>query len=165
MVSLLSLELQEKVLLFRGGCIKSCFARWADITSDTEILETVSGLPIHLTGDIPESRAFQYPFGLEEHNFICAEIKRLLEKKVIVPSQHEPGELVSPIFIGEKSDGDGFRMILNLKRLNEVSEYEHFKMDTLKSVLNLVMPGIYMAKLDIKDAYYSFPIKEKDQKL
>ena len=165
MVSLLTLELQEKVLSFRGGCIKQCYSRWVALTSDSEILETVSGLPITLTGDLPESNAFQYPFGIEEQNFTSAEIHRLLSKRIIVRSHHEPGELISPIFIREKSDGDGFRMILNLKKLNKVSEYEHFKMDTLKSVLNLIMPGIYMAKLDIKDAYYSVPIKDKDQKL
>ena len=38
-------------------------------------------------------------------------------------------------------------------------------MDTLKSVLDLVTPGVYMAKLDIKDAYYSVPIRKEDQKL
>ena len=52
-------------------------------------------------------------------------------------------------------------MILNLKELNEVSEDEHFKMDTFRTVLNMVQPGIY----NIKDAYYSVPIKEDDQKL
>ena len=93
------------------------------------------------------------------------EVKRLLTKKIIVKCDHEKGELISPIFLREKSDGDGFRMILNLKKLNEVSEYEHFKMDTLKTALNLIYPGVYMAKLDIKDAYYSVPIKCKDQKL
>ena len=56
-------------------------------------------------------------------------------------------------------------MILNLKKLNKVSEYNHFKMDTLKTALNLIYPGAFMAKLDIKDAYYSVPIKQEDQKL
>ena len=34
----------------------------------------------------------------------------------------------------------------------------HFKMETIKFVLNLVTPNYYMAKIDIKDAYYFIPI-------
>ena len=128
------------------------------MTSDQDVLDTVSGLPIETFDDIQQSAHVQYPFGENE-------IDRLLYKKVIEQCEHEKDELVSPIFIREKSDGDGFRMILNLKKLNEVSEYEHFKMDTFKTVLALIRPGIFMAKLDIKDAYYSVPIREADQKL
>ena len=165
MVSTLYDELACRVQDFRGGRVKDFYHQWTCITSDPEILETVSGLSINLTGELPHCKAFQYPLGEEEQQFVRLEVKRLLTKKIIVKCDHEKGELISPIFLREKSDGDGFRMILNLKKLNEVSEYEHFKMDTLKTALNLIYPGVYMAKLDIKDAYYSVPIKCKDQKL
>ena len=36
--------------------------------------------------------------------------------------------------------------------------YINFKMETIKSALNLVTPNCYMAKIDKKDAYYSIPI-------
>ena len=84
---------------------------------------------------------------------------------MIAQCSHEAGEVISPIFLTPKSDGDGFRLILNLKKLNEVAQYHHFKMETLKTILTLVSPGIFMCKLDIKDAYYSVPIKIEDQKL
>ena len=45
-----------------------------------------------------------------------------------------------------KSDGS-FRMILNLKKLNDHMPYIHFKMETVKSVLNVVTSNCYMAKL------------------
>ena len=158
-------DLRTRVKFFRGGCIRNHYEKWVELTSDPEILETVSGMSIDLVEDVPSTGTFQYPFGVEESLFIQKEIQRLLEKGIIVKCHHEPGELVSPIFLREKSDGDGFRMILNLKKLNSISEKEHFKMDTLKSVLNLITPGVYMAKLDIKDAYYSVPIRDRDQKL
>ena len=50
--------------------------------------------------------------------FIDTEIKRLVEKGVIVPSCHETGEFVSTIFVRPKPDGS-HRLILNLKRFNE----------------------------------------------
>ena len=72
--------------------------------------------------------------------------------------------MISPIFLRPKDDGQ-YRMILNLKKLNEVSPYIHFKIETLASILTLVRPGSYMAKIGIKDAYYSVPAREEDQKL
>ena len=74
------------------------------------------------------------------------------------------GEFISPIFVRHKPDG-GFRLILNLRKLNEVAEYNKFKMETISTVLCLISPNAYMAKLDIKDAYYSIPIYKPHQKL
>ena len=37
-------------------------------------------------------------------------------------------------------------------------------MDTINTVLSLVTPNCYMAKIDIKDAYYTVPILEGHQK-
>ena len=105
------------------------------------MLETVSGLPIELLDDIPSNASFQVAFRPEEHAFMVQEINRLLDKGVIKVSQHEKGELISPIFLVLKTDGEGFRMILNLKKLNSVAEYHHFKMDTLKSILTLSHTG------------------------
>ena len=55
-------------------------------------------------------------------------------------------------------------MILNPKRLNENMPYIHFKMKTLKSILTLVTPNCYMAKVDMKDAHYHVPILTVQQK-
>ena len=37
-------------------------------------------------------------------------------------------------------------------------------METINSILKLVRPNCYMASVDIKDAYYSIPVSEHDQK-
>ena len=37
-------------------------------------------------------------------------------------------------------------------------------METIKSVLNLVAPNCYMAKIDINNPYYSIPILPEHQK-
>ena len=94
---------------------------------------------------------------------LSVEIKNLLRKGVIKESQHEEGEYISPIFLTPKSDGS-FRMILNLKKLNDHMPHIHFKMETIKSVLNLVTPNCYIAKIDVKNSYYSTPILPEHQK-
>ncbi len=158
-------DLEKRLHGFKGGCIKFKSDEWRKLTSDSEILDTVCGMSINLIGELPDLAArFQYPFGAEEHDFVSKEVQRLLRLQVICQSQHEEGEFISPIFIRPKPDGD-FRLILNLKKLNEQSEKIHFKMDTLSSILTLIYPGVYMCKIDIKDAYYSVPIRDDDQKL
>ena len=103
-------------------------------------------------------------FSSKEELLSADVIKNLLQKGVIKKSQHEEGEFIPPIFLVPKSE-DSFRMILNLKRLNENMPYIYFKMETIKSLLTLVTPNCYMAKVeDIKDAYYSVPILPHHQK-
>ena len=68
------------------------------LTSDPEILNTVSGLSIDLVRELPTVAPLQYPLGTKEHDFVLQEISRLVEKKVIMPCQHEDGEFISPIF-------------------------------------------------------------------
>lgn len=42
--------------------------------------------------------------------------------------------------------------------------YHHFKMDSLHSATLLMKPHCWMAVLDLKDAYYSVPIRSEDRK-
>ena len=62
-----------------------------------------------------------------------------------------------------KPDGS-HRLILNLKRFNEHVAYHHFKMESLKSALQMMKPGCCMASVDLKDAYYSVHVDINYQK-
>ena len=90
------------------------------------------------------------------------EIKTLLQKGVIMKVKYSPGQIVSGIFLLPKKDGT-FRLILNLKSFNEFVTY-HFKMDSLQTIIKLVTPNCFMASIDMKDAYYSIPVKSEDRK-
>ena len=57
-------------------------------------------------------------FSKMEEEVIETEINKLLAYNVIIESKHCDGEFISPIFVVPKKDGT-FRMILNLKALNE----------------------------------------------
>ena len=82
--------------------------------------------------------------------------------KVIKEVQHHPNEFISPIFLLKKKNGE-YRMMLNLKELNESIVYHHFKMDTFESALKLIRPNCSMALIDIRHAYYSVFMAESDQ--
>ena len=72
-------------------------------------------------------------------------------------------ESISNIFSRDKSDGT-IRVILDLSILNESVSYEHFKMENLHNALELMTQGCFMASIDWKDAYYSFPIASEHKK-
>ena len=91
------------------------------------------------------------------------EIQKLLKLGVIIPSDHEEGEIISPIFTREKSDGS-YRIILNLKKFNENVSYSHFKMENLFSATDMMRKNCFLASVDLRHAYYSVPVHTKDQK-
>lgn len=86
-----------------------------------------------------------------------AEIQKMLAEKVIECVEKDSNQFYSPIFLRAKKNGE-FRMILNLKKLNEYLPYEHFKMDHFENALNFVTPNMFFATVDIKKAYYSISL-------
>ena len=66
-------------------------------------------------------------------------------------------------FIVKKRDG-GNRPVINLKRLNCYIPYQHFKMEGLNLIKDLLREGDYMVKLDLKDAYFSAPLENESKK-
>ena len=91
---------------------------------------------------------------------VMVEINKLV---VTEYTEHEKREFISPIFFRSKSDGTR-RLILNLTILNEFLEYNHFKMEAIHSVANLIQPHCYMTTIDLKGVYYSVKISEEDSK-
>ena len=55
-------------------------------------------------------------------------------------------------------------MILNLKKLNTFVDSPHFKMDSIRNVISMVQKGVWMASVDLKDAFFTMPINVHDQK-
>ena len=118
-------HLEEKVKLFRAGCLSQSYTEWLALTSDAEVLQVMKGLHINITFSLPSTNSFQYSFNEVETEFVRQEIQNLQGKRVIAHTKHEPGELISPIFVRPKTDG-GMRFILNLKSLNKSVPYKKF---------------------------------------
>ena len=102
-------------------------------------------------------------FTAEEYVVINQEIQKLIKKEVISLVKWNKKFFFSSVFTVPKKD-ESFRMILNLKRLNLSVKYQHFKMETLDDVLNVIKPGVWMGSIDLKDAYYSIPVHSDFQK-
>ena len=86
-------------------------------------------------------------------------MEKLLEKGAIEPvpfvEQHQG--FYSTMFLVPKKTGD-LRPVINLRPLNQYLKTEHFKMDTMSKVINLVKKGDWAISIDLRDAYFHIPI-------
>ena len=122
-------------------------------TSDVEVLEKISGIIVDNVHELIQKNVRETVFSQKEQICIRREFQNLRQNGVIKFCEHELGEYISPIFLRPKSDGS-IRLILNLKELNSHSDSIHFKMDTINSLLKLIIPNCFMSSIGIKDAYY-----------
>jgi len=148
---------------FEAGRLKFCSHEWAKLTSDRDILNIAQSCSIEfidgICPPIQEKQSIRnMRFNQKEEIVINNEIQNLLKLKVIEEVQSIEGEYISSIFVRPKKNGE-YRMILNLKGLNEYVEYHHFKMDTFETALNLIKPNCFLASVDIRHTYYSVPIE------
>ena len=127
------------------------------MTSDPEILETVTGQHIELdTVPMQEKPLMQTKLSDIQTESVDLEIAQLLKKGVIQPSIHEAGEFISTIYTRPKKDGS--------QSFNANVTHYHFKMDNICSANRLMKPGCYMASIDLKDEYYTVPICKEHHK-
>ncbi len=152
---------ESKWPVYKAGRVSTCTEKWANLTSDYKILTQLRGYVLEFEdGEIPFQTKIpkEINFNHTERIFLRNEIDNLIGKLVLKEVTHIPGEYISNVFLRSKKQEGKFRMILNLKKLNENVEKHHFKMDTLMSILALVKPGCYFLSLDFSDAYYSLAI-------
>ena len=91
-----------------------------------------------------------------ERRFVDNHLLELLQegciKKLEAPLPHG---WVSNIFLVPKPNGK-FRMILNLKKLNEYVVYTKFQLNQIQKVLDMVLPHDYLCSLDLVSAFFTF---------
>ena len=151
-----------------AGRISEFYPFWRSLTSDTFVLNAVKGYKIEfIDNNIPIQRFIPFPIKMSSSEALVVDdtVQQLLNKGVIRMTTHESGEFISTIFVRNKKESGKFRMILNLKPLNQFVEYHKFKMDTLRSVLKLIKKDCFLAFIDIQDAYYTVKIDPYYQKL
>ena len=70
---------------------------------------------------------------------------------------------VSNLFLLKNKDG-GNRSVINLKKLNQFIPYNHFNIECLQSVKDVLKKDSFMCKLDLRDAYFSIPLSEDTER-
>ena len=149
-----------------AGRLRNCLENWTLITADPWVLETIQGYRLDLL-DTPVQDHIPHSVAQTEENtkLIDLEIHQMLTKgaiHVVPPSERDQG-FVSTIFLVPKKGG-GQRPAINLRPLNAYLPYEHFKMEGIHMLKDLLRKGDFMVKIDLKDAYFTVPLCQEHQK-
>ena len=156
--------LKLEVKNYVGGKLHHHISEWESITTDPFLINTIKyGLHLEFKSMPRTGNPVEHPISSKEQKIVDLEVEKLLKKGVIVPTQFGKGDFCSGVFTRPKKYGTR-RMILNLKNLNEHMEYNHFKMESIHNVIHVIRPGVYMASVDLKDAFYSIKITKANQK-
>jgi hypothetical protein len=95
---------------------------------------------------------------------IDQEVQELLAKQAVHYVSGSPDNgFVSSLFVVPKKGG-GHRPVINLKPLNNFVPYEHFKMESIHMLKDLLRKDDYLVKIDLKDAYLTVPVWRDHQK-
>lgn len=90
-------------------------------------------------------------------------IKDLLSIGAISQCDSCEGQFLSSIFLVPKPNGK-MRLILNLKQLNKFIDTRHFKLEDFRTALKIISKDNFMAKIDLKDAYFLIKINPESKK-
>ena len=138
---------------------------WEVITQDRWVLHAIVGYKSDLIQTPHQgNRPAVLRHNQIDQTLITEEVQELLTKQAIRESQLSPNSFISQLFLVEKKGG-GQRPVVNLKALNNFVRLEHFKMEGLHILPDLIQTGDYMIKLDLKDAYLQIPIHLDHQHL
>ena len=99
----------------------------------------------------------------EEKLQINSEIKEMLRNGAIQQVKSGPEELLSNLFLVNKKDR-GQRPVINLKFLNSFIPYQHFKMEGMHLIKDLLQEHDFLIKIDLKDAYFGIPLNKSPRK-
>lgn len=88
---------------------------------------------------------------------------RLEELAVIELCTSCKDQFISTYFLADKSNREK-RFILNLKKLNKFIKPLHFKLEDIRTAIKLIFSGCFMAKIDLKNAYFLVSICPEDRK-
>ena len=142
-----------------AGRISLFKLNWKALTQETWVIQTVTeGYQIPLISTPNQhSPPFSPHLSPEDTAIMEEEIQSLLQKQAIsqIPTAIEG--FYSNMFIVPKKDG-GQRPVINLKQLNRYVKSEHFKMEGLHTVKALLRKHDWMAKVDLKDAFFMVPV-------
>ena len=146
-----------------AGRLQHFKSNWARITQDPRVLEAIQGYRVPFSGQPYQTyppRALTH--SQAEEALMQQEIGSMLEKHAIEETTPSGHGFLSTIFLVPKKDG-GQRPVINLKCLNKFVYTEHFKMEGIHILRDLLRTGDWMTKVDLKDAYFMVPIHEEDR--
>ena len=142
-----------------AGRISRAWENWQDLGMDEWVMRAVrDGFCIPMLRPPNQHHAPHQPcLTQEEQDALYDELLKLKEAGGIERTPSGRPGFLSPHFVVPKSGGR-WRLVFNLKTLNSFVDSQHFKMETLAVLPDLVSSHWWMAKIDLKDAFHSVTV-------
>ena len=156
-LSSLGLSAVEADHLPIAGRLQFFVENWQVVANDPWVISAISGYHIPFTVIPHQGFLPSHKVSGEDGILIDKELGELIQKQAIHPvSEHDYNTgFVSNLFVIPKKGG-GQRPVFNLRQLNQVITYEHFKMEGIRMLRDLLKPNDFMAKIDLKDTFLKF---------
>ena len=147
-----------------GGRIQAYIQNWRILTQDQWILDVVQGKKINwVSVPFQTKEPKELRFSQEVSKALDGEVLKMVEMGVIEPCQNTAPQFISTLFLRNKKDGS-VRPIINLKHLNQFTEYQHFKMEGIPALIDTIQERDFMYKIDLSNAYWTVPLHFQDRK-
>lgn len=91
-----------------------------------------------------------------------AESKRLCDLGCLRELPAGEARFVSRCFLVPKKTPNQYRMVVDLRHLNDFAKAGSAEVETLRSLQTVARPGDYMVALDLSDGYYHFRVHPAD---
>ena len=124
-----------------AGRLKFFYSNWAKLTQDPNILNIVQGFETpFLENPVQEKSPNPPVLNQEQSKLITEELREMLLKGAIQSVSLCKDQYPSNLFLVSKRDGDS-RPVINLKHLKSFIPYQHFKMEELNLLQNMLQKG------------------------
>jgi len=149
-----------------GGRLSCFLPEWLRITNDTWVLATIRlGYALEMQEPPPGFRGIRPTITRSGSATLSEEVEGLVMKcaAVHVPPDQGWSGYYNTYFLVPKKDG-GIRPILNLKQFNHCLRKARFKMNSLETIISVMDSGLWLASVDLKDAYFHIGIRKEHRK-
>ena len=147
-----------------ASTVKHFVKNWQKPANDAMILDILRGYEMPF---ILPSRQSKLPdlcqLTKEASDLVDQEVQDMLRKGATVFSDPKEDQFFSSLFLVKKK-GEGNRPVVNLKHLNSNIPYQHFKMEGLFLLKEMLLTGDKRCKIDLKDGYFAIPLSIKSRK-
>jgi hypothetical protein len=101
-----------------------------------------------------------YPLSKRELDILRQSLNEDLAKGYI---KHGTSSFVSPIFFIPKKDGDELRMVIDYRKLNDMTKKDFYPLPNLRTELEKLSQHKLFSKFDVRAGYNNIRIQEQDQ--
>jgi len=136
-----------------GGKVSKAHKVWEEIVQDKWVCNIVkNGFPLEMLTEPTPNPTEKFMMSEDDQKILDLEVQDLLHKGAIEECFDNEG-VYSPMFVVPKKNGKK-RPVWDGRYLNSFHKKEHFQMEGLMVVRELLERGDYGAVIDLKDAYF-----------